>query len=347
MKNIYLLLIFVGLSMGVVALPYWAAVDYYNKGQESFRAGNYSKAASEFEYATFKADDATISMDSVRYMQQLSLYCQNHKDSGYACYEVRKYPEALRHFALVSQSNCYDKYCRDMMGICIRKNRRSAFAGMQLITPSEFNMGRKDGAVSEQPSNVVDFGPYYIDQSEVSNEDFALFLNMKGLYSKSGVSRIDINVSICHIELDQKTGWFSVEKGYEKYPVLGVTWYGANDYAQWLGKSLPTEKQWEYAFGNAQISEDAYYHNVDEGGANKYGIYGMADNGREWMADWYNEMADGGTDHTKTEIQECKSVRGARSGDDDFNPATYRDYELPNFGGTIGFRCVKNITHIR
>ncbi len=350
MKNIYLLLIFIGLSIGAFALPYWTAKDYFNKGKVSFRSGDYAKAAAEFEYATYKDNDTTMAMDSIHYMMQLSLYCKNHKDSGNVLYELRKYIEASKHYELVCKHNSFDTYCRNMMGACMRKGKKGAFAGMKLMTPGNFKMGRNDGPINEQPCHIVELSSYYIDQAEVTNVEFALFLNINGLYSRPDIVRIELGTSACHIVHDPKTGWFSVEEGFEQFPVLGVTWYGANDYAHWVGKSLPTEAQWEYAFGDALISEDAYYHEVGSGVANRLGIYGMADNGREWVEDWYSdtayECADP-IDPVQHEILEYKSIRGSKSGDDDFNPATIRDFEPPTYGGSIGFRCVKNISHIR
>ncbi|MBQ1698537.1 MAG: SUMF1/EgtB/PvdO family nonheme iron enzyme [Bacteroidales bacterium] len=349
MKNICLLLIWVGLSVIGQAMPLWSAKDYYEKGIDRFRAGEYQKAADDFEYASFKWDDATVSIDSVKYMRQLAIDCKIHKDSGDVMYEHRLYVEAYKHYEFVCKHNLYDSQCREMMGVCMRKGNKGAFANMVMMEPSHFKMGRNGGPANEQPCHVVHLTPYYIDKSEVSNAEFALFLNIKGIYSKDGNKRMDVFSPKSHIKYDKKTGWFSVEKGYDNYPVLGVTWYGAHDYALWVGKSLPTEAQWEYAFGDAKENDGDYYHNVGNGTPNKFGIYGMSDNGREWVEDWYSDTAYECSDlqnPEQHEILEYKSIRGGQSLDDDFNPATFRDYEPPTYsGGNIGFRCVKNITH--
>jgi len=39
----------------------------------------------------------------------------------------------------------------------------------------------------------------------------------------------------------------SLEQGLDNHPVVHVAYRGAETYAVWAGKHLPTEAEWEYA----------------------------------------------------------------------------------------------------
>jgi len=103
------------------------------------------------------------------------------------------------------------------------------------------------------------------------------------------------------------------------HPVVHVSWEDATAYAEWAGKRLPTEAEWEYAargglegkkfvWGNEPPSDTAIFANIWQGrfphenlasdgfvrtapvgsfDANGYGLYDMAGNVWEWCADWY------------------------------------------------------------
>ena len=102
-------------------------------------------------------------------------------------------------------------------------------------------------------------------------------------------------------------GYNTSIKGMDDHPVVHISWFDAVAFSEWANMSLPTEAQWEYA---AKIGEDTNFREmniwqgifpIDNLGSdgfkktnpvyaykpNKIGLYDMAGNIWEWVADWY------------------------------------------------------------
>ncbi|MFK8265161.1 formylglycine-generating enzyme family protein [Capnocytophaga cynodegmi] len=173
-----------------------------------------------------------------------------------------------------------------------------------LVEGGFFLMGspKSEGETIEHPQHKVFLQTFKISKYEITNAQYAEFLNAKGN---------QMNGDIPYIEL--KEGWSQIEKvnskyiakkGYEQHPVVLVSWYGANAYAQWVGGKLPTEEQWEYAArggsktqkytyaGSNTLDEVAWHRQntdylqpVGKKKPNELGIYDMNGNVSEWCED--------------------------------------------------------------
>jgi len=211
---------------------------------------------------------------------------------------------------------------------------------MALIPAGEFEMGTDETDIpglvewtkqwysdpqaswyeDEAPRHTVYLDAFYMDKYEVTNSQYAEFLNAYGKNSDAaGHELLDTDDPDCLIEKVGST--YSPKSGYEDHPVIEVSWYGAAAYAQFHGKRLPTEAQWEkaargglvekkfpwgdhdpdgtqcnFADKNTNISwsdksaDDGYERTAPVGSypANGYGLYDMAGNVCEWCADEYN-----------------------------------------------------------
>ena len=164
-----------------------------------------------------------------------------------------------------------------------------------------FQMGDSlnEGDTDELPVHDVILTRFAIDIYEVTNKRYAKFLNTTELPID-----ILINLDIAQMEPDEITGEFVPEEDYAERPVVGVSWFGAAAYAQWAGKRLPSEAQWEAAARGA-LEGKRYPWGDDEPSPNKanyssngtspvgsflvngYGLYDIAGNVWEWCSDEY------------------------------------------------------------
>ncbi len=101
--------------------------------------------------------------------------------------------------------------------------------GMVYVPRGEFQMGRVQGGEYATPPLSVIVGPFFIDRTEVTNEEYMKFISATGY--------------------PVPTSWRgkSFKAGEAKHPVVTVSWLDASAYAKWAGKRLPTEAEWEFA----------------------------------------------------------------------------------------------------
>jgi len=90
-------------------------------------------------------------------------------------------------------------------------------------------LGDKKGEPDEKPEKRIKISSFYIGKYEVTNSEFAAFLNSEGNQFEENAIWIDLdskwNDLKCKIQ--QKNNKFIVDSGFEEYPVNFVSWYGA------------------------------------------------------------------------------------------------------------------------
>jgi len=211
---------------------------------------------------------------------------------------------------------------------------------------------------------------YEIMKYEVSNNQYSEFLNSMLVEDKIEIGKFVTGYYVGDTRqdsgqypffnfkdtLDTHIRWndsiFFVERGYEYHPVVEVTWFGANAYADHFGLTLPTEREWEkaargnsgniYPWGEAKPNCDlATFINCSENttpvgstnGASPYGVYDMAGNVFEWTSGFWDKSSD------------YYAIRGGSwSGLPSFM-YTYKRFKF-GFnsgisGNNVGFRCIK------
>ena len=232
-------------------------------------------------------------------------------------------------------------------------------SGMRWAPPGEFTMGTDSNEAwpDERPAHRVRVEGFWIDEAEVTNAEFQRFVAATGyrttaerppdageIQRQSPGGSVPENLAAGAlvfvppkgpVALDDYSQWWRWTSGADwrhpqgpgstivakdDFPVVQVSWDDASAYAQWAGKRLPTEAEWEYAargclvektyaWGDAEPgSSDHWQANIFQGrfpdqdtaadghaglarvksyAANGFGLHDMAGNVWEWCADWY------------------------------------------------------------
>jgi formylglycine-generating enzyme required for sulfatase activity len=218
-------------------------------------------------------------------------------------------------------------------------------AGMVYAPGGEFMMGSNAGDEFSGPAHKVSVQPFYIDLTEVTNEEYKKFTDAAQYKTPP----------------DWKNGAFP--EGKAKLPVTGVDWDAANAYAKWAGKRLPSEEEWEYAargtderqypwgnewkkeFANADKQTSGMSESGKFAGKSPLGLLDMSGNAWEWTATDAKAYPNGKM--LPNESIEPKIIRGGYFGSSkDKATVTFRrPYgargESDGYANT-SFRCVKD-----
>ena len=234
---------------------------------------------------------------------------------------------------------------------------------MVVVPAAEYQRGSNEGNRDEAPCHKILLDSFAIDIHPVTNEQFMRFLEYMGGEKDPHYNDL---IRLKESRVNRIGGRLSIESGYAKHPIVGVTWYGALAYSRWVGKRLPTEAEWEisgrgglehapYSSGENIEKNQANFFSSDTTAVcsyapNPYGIYDMAGNVYEWCQDWYGynyyENSEQEPNNPKGPLQGVYRVlRGGcwKSLKEDMR-CSHRHRNNPGtVNGTYGFRCAANV----
>jgi formylglycine-generating enzyme required for sulfatase activity len=164
--------------------------------------------------------------------------------------------------------------------------------------------------------------------------------------------------------LDDQPPWSTLPE----HPVAIVDWSEAVEFCKAVGGRLPTEAEWEYAARGGRA--DSIYPWGDDGpddreksprgaafegdsaravgtfGPNGFGLFDMAGNVWEWVADAYAAYpAEAIRDPQRAETSQFRVVRGGAYGDDQGNLrlSNRTPNRARNINVNVGFRCARDV----
>jgi formylglycine-generating enzyme required for sulfatase activity len=199
----------------------------------------------------------------------------------------------------------------------------------------------------DRPVRKIHIDEFWLDEREVSNEEYATFVQATGHRAPHHWPKGLMPPAIA------------------KIPVVNVSWDDATAFAKWAGKRLPTEAEWEracrghaegkkYPWGDDKPTAESARFNTVSGpvaacgyAKNDFGLCDVAGNVWEWVADWYEK------DYYATPVE--ANPRGPESGmyrvlrggswadEAKYLTCAHRSWARPKERSpNIGFRCAKD-----
>lgn len=222
---------------------------------------------------------------------------------------------------------------------------------MVLVESGTFTQGVSQENSNASPEVSVYVSAFYIDATEVTVRQYKLF---QAEETKASPPRIPENAP---------------PELVNAYPATGISHGDASAYAEWVGKSLPTESEWEraargpaghrYPWGNSRPPivagelKEVLPVKSRPTDVTSTGLFDMAANAREWVSDWYAEnaykdlSANPGSPPRDPQGPKRASLIGekvVRGSHELWDLWTRGHANVKKSGDDIGFRCVLRIT---
>ncbi len=156
-----------------------------------------------------------------------------------------------------------------------------------------------DTVDDEEPVHEVCLDSFYIDKYEVANRQFMEFVDSTGYVTSA---EEDGGSWVIDTTIDTPGGWgydysfiesanwrapqgpgTSIKEKMD-HPVIHVSWEDAKAFADWIGKRLPTEAEWEKA-ARGMLEQKIYSWGVD------YSEYGQNDDYGLYM-NWHGDIRE-------------------------------------------------------
>jgi sulfatase modifying factor 1 len=218
----------------------------------------------------------------------LSIVACKPKTVGTGTSEIKQ-PAFFAKKALCCESNLPSRFGKVINDAEIVNQQDASHVGMVFIKAGTFMMGgdNKQAAPDEYPKHKVTVSAFWMDEHEVTNNQFERFVKATG-YVTTAERKPDWNAlkkqlppgtpkpddSLLQaaslvfkqpgkiVPINDYSQWWVWKKGADwrhphgpgsnikdkgNYPVVHVSWFDAVNYCKWAGKRLPTEAEWEWA----------------------------------------------------------------------------------------------------
>jgi eukaryotic-like serine/threonine-protein kinase len=242
--------------------------------------------------------------------------------------------------------------------------------GMVLVPAARFTMGSDSGSRSERPQHTVRITrDYYIDSTEVTVDAYGACVRDRGCL----VPKLRVPGAHGRGVVTSSTACNSVtDPSFARQPINCVTYEQALAFCKHESKRLPTEAEWElaargtdgrtYPWGETESHscrfaitggaegpcggrKGTYEVATTVDGKSPYGLFDMAGNVWEWVADDYEAY---GKDEVVDPIMPPRTSKGViRGGSWDYNITSAKAYARMSHDRTfalnnVGFRCAKD-----